>query len=171
MKTIILGLIMFISPALLNAEPDANIKYLMDTKVSLFSFGLYRMEGHLNGLRDHSRPLVNIKGIINVKYDSYLNRIFIVSRILPNPKLPTKSNTEICRKEIGVIRRLGGIGKNSYYSYLFSPVGYEPKINAKDLYRKIDNIISIKIMIAGKKGFNFSCEGALVSKEILYREN
>ena len=164
----------------LYAEPGSIVQHLMNTNVSLFYYGLYRIE---NYFEIHKKEIDHLNGIVSVGYDQALNRIIIYSRTSSILKID-QVNKKNCSKEINSIKSIGGIdsnkgeriGKGSIFSGYFSPTG---SIMDEEYKSQIDNIILIKVYmssITGKKIIDgpvwksISCEGPLASNEISYEE-
>lgn len=178
MKSSIVFLISFLFHTGIYAEPDSTTLYLMNQNVTLFGFGLYRMEERI----ENYKSPYGVRGSISVSFDWSLNRIIIESLVAWKPgerKLTAiEATKENCAAEVKAIRRAGGVDtrtgkpyiRYSLFSMDFAAVDYfQRKGEPENLHKKIDNIIKIKVHVL-EKDKSISCEVFLVSEEILFGE-
>jgi hypothetical protein len=150
-----------------NAEPGrAVVVYLMNTPVTLMSFGLYQLNAELTQLSDEPewRSMA-----FSSEYDWDRNRI-VISAVGDGVRSKDK-----CAELLNFIRLSGGIapdgtyayGDSSLYAQFFGPIGYSYPSAPKDYKKKIDEIILLSVENSAK---NIKCEGDLLSAKGLPQE-
>lgn len=143
-----------------HAEPDSAVSKLMATPVSMFDFGLYK----LNRYFDRQDQALESYGF-HANYDSISNQITIAG--LSN-RLFDKNE---CERMIRLVKTKGLVGENqetfgpsSYFSLLFSP-SFKTDMLHSGLLAQLDKIIEIKVYMG-----DGLCRSMLLSPEILYSE-
>lgn len=173
------------------AEPSKTVRYLMNDRVTMFDWGMYRIEEYLNNF-DFEKLLETdlIKpSLSTVNYDWERNRIILNSTIYPTQdslnKIPAK---KLCEKILWAIRTEFGILRNNpkdpnsdivvlenwdpvrFFRHKAFVLENEPN----NLKTEILNIISIRIDLYASKNDKFpyspvlGCECPLISGKILY---
>ena len=148
-----------------NAEPGPVGQWLMNEPASLWTIGMMRLELYIEGWTG-LHPLVNYYRGAEYRWDE--NRINIYAY-----SFEQKYSKEKCAELISELRDSGlvrdgrviGDLENSTYADYFGQIGYQSKTIPKDYHKRLDEIIKVEVRLAGG-----ACEGKLVSKEILYRD-
>lgn len=149
------------------AEPGPIVNWLMDEPSSLFDMGMWRLDRQaLISMKTVGVGLVGNRGF-STEYDWDSNRIRLNYFAINHPFNKTE-----CKKTIMQARRVVGLVTDgvaalghSYVANLFSHLGYSSNSAPKDYFQKLDNIIEITVTLDGG-----SCEGPLVSTDVLYRD-
>ena len=127
------------------ADPGPIGDYLMNQKVSIFSFGMLRLNMELQRLQEQ----LGGGGFMSPHYDWDKNRIKIVG-VFEEQAL-TK---EQCKYFIGYIKSRAGInpdtgklvlGDGSMYASLFSDIGFELKSKPENIDARLDEIITVQV--------------------------
>ena len=149
----------------LHAEPGPIGRYLMSKEVSLFSFGLFRLDGYMKELE--TKQLAEF-------WAAYVwdeNRIRLWAMSLHKQVAATKDN---CTNLMRAIRNHGLVdptGKpyldvGSKYSGFFQPIGYSEKNEPENLRQKMDQIFVVHVRIHDKSGNKIYCKGPLLSNKV-----
>lgn len=181
-KGIVLGLLMtlfIVNPV--NSEPSKTITHLMDEPVSMFDWGMHKLNKDINGfftallhpdyaffkkiynLRDSN--MENIKKQIefsdfetDVYYDWDKNRIIIhVQLINKNKNLSVATKKAMCQKYTNLIKAHYYTDNDKKYrkmfgvSSFFGHTSYAKKNAPADLTEHIENITKIKITVLYSK--------------------
>ncbi len=150
----------------LRAEPGPVGKWLMNEPASLWDVGMYRLEEYVHGWKG-AHPLASY--ISRIRYDWDQNRIIIDIFVRKED-----FEKEKCASIIKEVRDSGGVGEDgkpftpcgySYYSHLFSHLGFKNKDQPENYRQRLDKIFRIKVQFAIG-----SCEGKLLSNEVLYSD-
>lgn len=149
----------------LRAEPGPVGRWLMDEPASLWDLGMARLKEHIFGWKG-AHPLASYTKGVNYDWDQ--NRITI--SISKNKE---KFEKEKCAFILNRVRTSGGIkdGKpdtllgHSYFSNLFSHIGYTHEKTPENYLQRLDKIFRVKVFLK-----NGSCEGKLISNEVLYSD-
>lgn len=167
------------------AEPSATFKYLMNEKMTMMDWGLFRLDKHLNnGLK--SLELINtiIKKTSIVYYDWDTNRITIrlvlhvkgwetenIKPVKEFCKAATKDYRDLLHTDVEPnLRRHVGI--KSYFLHN----GWTDSTEPENLMKEIENSTLIRIDISGSKTGKppykniVSCESPLMGSEIHFIE-
>lgn len=172
----VLSVVLGVFPA--RADPGPIGKWLMKTNVSLFSFGLHRLEEHLN---DVSKYLHIIGARVHFNWED--NRI-IVSTYAPFDSA-NKFDEELCSILLNGLRSNGGYNDNkkqfdavnSIWMMKFESIGYNVIGSPKEFREKFAKIFFVYVYAPtlwihteppNPKGNLASCGGPLVSKEVYY---
>ena len=155
-KNILFLLIFAIFSATSLAKPSEGIAYLMNEKLSLFEWGLYKLEKHTDGLEFDKMNLLSSRS--NIQFDWNKNRIKIKFTIYPkHDSLSQSTKKEICKKAILRIKQEFGIGFGIEYRKIlgitrfFEHTGFEVKTRPKDLMDYIENATEIYVNIYASK--------------------
>jgi hypothetical protein len=155
-----------------SAEPNSVVNYLIRQEVSLFSFGVFRLDAEVRSLAsDHP-------AYFSADYDWDANRIRLHALSLAGSMGPTQEN---CRKLIRAMRSRGRIDpdtgnpiiatmKNSSYANLFEPIGFSLKNAPEERLQKIDQIIELHADIYSEDGQHVACHGPLRSTDVLFED-
>ncbi|MFC1505194.1 hypothetical protein ACFL5W_01625 [Thermodesulfobacteriota bacterium] len=155
-----------------NAEPSHTIKYLMNTNVSMFDFGLYKLQ---TGLQDYSEHLAiaDRSPIIKVLYSKDRNKIIIAMAYFFLPFDAKDTETVHFKSEIEdklkKVKKLFYSEDNQIYSikHMFSRYGIDDdKRIGNDL--NSSTIIDISILTPKQKYFN--CVTGLTSNNLKWFE-
>jgi hypothetical protein len=150
-----LALLLVTGPAA--AQPGPLVTQLMETPVTLFSFGMMRLQLKLDALgRDH-RGEGELVG--TVRYDWDESRLWIeVDRTLARP------SREACQEVLNLLRGRGGVhlreadtyttpwAEGSSYAALFRHVGFTEERLPHDLERRLDAIIWLRATLYDRAG-------------------
>jgi hypothetical protein len=164
MKTNMLsiGLIFFTFGNLANAfaDPGATVSKLMDTPVSLFSYGLDKIDDRLDGWA--KSQIFIIDGVVGASYgyggasfDWDTSKITAYIGRNTKPEADLGLLEEECKNTIQALRSMSGLnsegkissGGVSYLSNDFFPTGYSLKKFSSDDGKTIDAMITLKVMI------------------------
>jgi hypothetical protein len=161
-------------PKLANAEPDANIRTLMNTPVTLFSQGLDNIRIKLLDVTDRLAKdyvgLIKRTPLASVQFKWDENRIdaSIFMYLKPNANDDPKST---CRDVLLRMRSFfavtNGEQKFPILAQNFKPRGYT--LNLIDsAIKNIHKLVRLKSRIFKDEKVVIECEGPLVSKKIFY---
>ena len=146
----------------LHAEPGPIGRYLMSKEVSLFSFGLFQLDGYMKRLMT-TEPTARFWA----EYVWDENRIHLWALSHRRQVAATKDN---CTQLMRTIRIHGGAvpaeGESSAYSWFFRPIGYVVKDEPENLLQKLDQIFEIHVRILDKSGNKIYCKGPLLSNKV-----
>jgi hypothetical protein len=156
------------------AEPGPIGTYLMDQKVSMFSFGMLRLELQLQRLQGELGG-----SFFSAHYDWDANRINLVAVF--DYETLTK---ERCKEYVNQIKSRGAInpetgqsmfGDASIYANFFSDIGFDLKSKPEHIEAKLDKIIAIQVTLhessfVDSDGISLRCSSDLVSSQIMYSE-
>jgi hypothetical protein len=157
------------------ADPGPIVSDLIAHPVSLFSFGLYRLQ---QGIYQIQTDYFALREAF-YKWDT--NRIVINIEVIGKLDA-SKAN---CKKVVNDFRLAGAVDpdkgkllgqeKQSIYAAFFDDIGFARKNRPKDALSKLDALIEIKVAIISKEGGKdqtktVECQGPLVSNAILYKE-
>ena len=150
------------------AEPTPSVNYFMNESVSLFDFGIYKLNLTIESLcnyelKDMAVLYDNHKDIdvfyysSEISYDWKKNRIrIIISPKYRNKKVDDKKLLDLCKRIISVVQNKFEIidGKPlSNYSSLgtyFWHSGYKKTDEQIDFYKELDNITKIIVYTEDK---------------------
>ena len=147
-----------------HAEPGPVGGWLMKEPVSMWTFGMAQLRIHFFQLKTPE-----LKSVAkSVDYDWDQNRIEI------SAWTSEQFTEDRCGEILKAIRDGGGVTNGSllqtgtdrsFYAGTFASIGYVTKDAPKDYLRMLDDIIVVKALMSGG-----SCQGELVSTEVLYRK-
>ena len=171
------------------AEPSKAVSYLMNEPMTMFEWGMYRLERSVDGLNVEEFDLINFQSW-GVDYNWDRNRLVLKFAAYPKQKslnkLPAK---ELCKELIWTVRWRFGVLKNDANlsnadregtletlgpSMFFKHTGFESKGRPDNLTEEIHNIIIIRVTIRTGKDDKapytsiLACECPLTGKQILY---
>lgn len=164
----------FFAASTANAEPDSIVRHLMNTPVSEFSFGLWRLERRL------IFEFRSLDTMIGTDYDWDENSIS-VSFIILNSKEASK---EACaaminrlREDAGYNAKTGelyaekmlGIDTGSAWAHEFAAEGYSNKNIPKNHLEKLDTMFTISVMLIKPPSGQVTCMGKLLSSEVWFK--
>jgi hypothetical protein len=146
------------------ADTDRSIRWLKETPVSLWEYGLMRLEKHVSGWSNErsSNPLAMLDGMV---VTNQMDNHIIISGYTPND-----STKERCKKYLTAIREdasirdgelLYGFDVSNYATLFINHVGTGPR----GYLKHVDEVITIQVVLRDVK-----CVGPLVSSEIDYQE-
>lgn len=163
-------------------EPSRTFRYLMDEPLTLFEWGLFKLEKYTDQIKFKELDLISNHS--NIRYDWDKNRLEIEFIVYPKyknlSKMPAK---EICKKAISHVRESFGTQHKSdtrallSVSRFFEHTGFTNKTRPKNLMEEVENSAKVQIKVYGNKTDKppykniASCEGSLMGKEILFLEN
>ncbi|MHC1725361.1 MAG: hypothetical protein AB9866_04995 [Syntrophobacteraceae bacterium] len=156
------------------ADPSNNIKYLINEPVSLFEFGLYRLDSHLEGC--FTGVKLPEKIMVRVTYKWELNRIQV--NLIPGRFTKgniTKQEAEnYCKEIIQIAKQCLGCEKDAsgnirpevselLISGFFSHKGFEKLNEPKRIEKELINIIQINGIV-----YDASCQSNLLDSKIYF---
>lgn len=157
-----------------SAGPDQTTRYLMNQRVSLLTWGMYRIDQSLNK-RFESHSVSS-----HTTYNYGPNTITIsLSNVFNKSELkPTKQN---CKYIIDETRRAAGIkpdtgqpmnGSQSFFNNYFGQTGYTANSRPENLGARVDEKIRINVSLGSTEGnlTIFRCKGNLLSRQVLFPE-
>jgi hypothetical protein len=192
---VLLGLMLIV--LLLNtgafSEPTSSVKYLMNQPVSMFDWGIDRMEKHLYAVGtkgmltfpDTSNLDVRYFFAPSISYDWDSNRIDVLLVCSDfDRKMDIEKAKRLCRTAIANTKTILGsmegilLYGDSVSGRWFSHKGYTKTSEPKNLYKEIDNIILIRADILlkeitiskDKSATSLKCESPLLSSEVLFSD-
>lgn len=168
-----------------NAEPSPTVKYLMNTPVSVFDFGMYELRRYLEGQFDIFNPKSNVDAIVAL-WDKDRIVIKVMSGIsYKNEKLARRA----CRKTLKEVRTTLDIdpttGRPSRSFVLlnqdadgvmdsfFYHRGYDIKSDPQNLKRALDKLTEISVhtsYLKGDKTMRLKAKGSLLGTDIVFSE-
>lgn len=152
------------------AEPTPSVRALMNEPVSLFSFGLHKLDLTIKHV-----IFSNLKGISSVGFDWKANRITLGFREVEHPGVCNYKNDKncqsVCRRQYKQIRELLCIGEdckvfNSFPAY-FSHVGYSQGEITESL--KDVTEVSVRLRLKADSSVSLVCEGPITREEPSFR--
>lgn len=156
-KSIVLTIVIFLSLFLLvnigQAEPTPTVNYLMKTPVSLFDYGMYKLD---KSFKESAEDNYKIDGKFpNISYVSYnfnLNKISMVLIYVVESKKPNIKDIKNRMGEIiGQIRGTLSLGNYGLLSQFFSHKGYTVKGKPDNIGKDLANIIELELSISFSK--------------------
>jgi hypothetical protein len=118
----------------IKAEPSTTAKYLMTDYVSLFEWGLYRIEGDLASMKFEKIDTI-FRNLSSVDYNWDSNRIAIDMTVYPSfQKLKSLGEKEVCRIVLTEIKEHFGFGYEKEVRSLF---GIERYFKHKGFVKKL----------------------------------
>lgn len=160
------------------AEPTQKIERFMDLNVSVFSFGIFRLEQFLQDtMFDGSGvamrpPLYGFeKYLSKAEYNWDKNRLEISAytfRFEPqknwNGEAECSQVLDLLRTYLGVDRKTGRPreGNASGLRYFFNPIGYTLQGLKNENFEELDNITSLTFYVLGEKETAIRCEAPLL---------
>jgi hypothetical protein len=160
-KVLIIFFVLFFFVETSNSEPPAAIKYLMNEPLSMFEWGLYRME---KGLNDYFGPTyddtVDISTTVVYRWESNKIEVGILAGSFANFKNKNVAK-KACIKIVNIVRGLLGIdyktGKqlenfNLYRDY-FSHIYFKNPDEPKNIEDSLNGLTEIQI------GANYKSKG------------
>jgi len=179
------------------AEPSPTVRKLMDEPVSLFEYGLYKLEKMLQNIdfsdehyhynNPENRLLSQPQSTYSEVYYEW-NRNRIVIRLHATPENPEKlsalSAKDICKRLTERVRGLfqTHLKNNDFYGVYryfahqsFTNITEQEKINR---IKEIENMVYIKVDVSNKiispglikYDIMISCESPLMEKDIYYTD-
>lgn len=162
------------------AQPTPNIQYLMHESVSMFDWGIYRINEKLKNWEE-SKGLIGISSSIAVApeafYDWSSNRIIIYVKVFPVKS--QEEAKELCRGIVRSIKSVLYINPDDGKPYgeaglaldsFFSHSGFLNKSEPEGLYKELDSITVIKVeVMVPTKGW-VKCEAPLLGTKIMFEE-
>lgn len=155
------------------AEPGPVGRWLIETPVSLLSFGIFRAEQQMQKAADAISNRLELQpefvaGSANYNWkENRINLVLIVGSA--SDTLPPNLLESICSQAVASIRTFGGVlngspilGEASTYANLFEPIGYSRKDAPEDLSQKLDHIIRIIVSINSSNTRLMICEAPLM---------
>jgi hypothetical protein len=172
---LVVAVLLVALPRLALAEPDDNIKTLMETPVTLFSQGLVNMEKSLKSVANSMQQVFATRfekpPNVSVRFQWEENRIdaFIYTYFKGDRTPPVK---ETCAATIEAMRGEFGVnnGKLVFSATLesrFRPKGYTNKTIDSAL-KNIHKLVKLKSNLIKNNKVVMECEGPLVSNKIFY---
>jgi hypothetical protein len=157
------------------AEPAAKIKYLMNEPVTLFDWGIYRLDKYFED--------VHIEGaqstILWTSYDWDKNILTLNFTVETNTKSRDeakkigKSLIDMVRVSLGVDPDNGKpyAGNSRLYTQHFSHSSAQDDSKPKGLESELDNITVIEVLVvAGDYQRGLKCKAPLLGTKIMFEE-
>lgn len=157
---IITAIIFLLFVGICNAEPDSKVKYLMDEPVSMFDFGLFRLEmlfrEHLIGDYESEVSYNWDRNLIEIKNEPGTTEI-----------LKNKNEAKNwCKLYISSVRAVMTLPQ---YDFFFTHYGYARKNRPENLYNHFRKIIEISTLVLYKGG-SVKAKAPLIGEEIYFYE-
>lgn len=172
--------ILCLSSRQLVAEPSRTVQRLMETPVSLFSFGIYLLDKDLQTLLSAGEGLslqpplsVHEKYFQEVNYDWVKNQLILTAKAIRGSAVPRPERDQECKQVINAIRHYFGVssdtgkpyfGKFSTLQYYFSPSGYALQWFNEDSFNELDQNTTVAFTDTefGDDHKIFKCDAALM---------
>jgi len=171
---IFIFLMLFVQPV--RAEPNESAHFLMNEPASLMDLGIYKLEKDILGLQKHLVVNRTTPFDVSVNYNWDENRITIQLTYgyegNPSKKIIKNGIKNVFQQikgflgvnEKGQVYHKRGFSKASDY---FSHEGYLIKDRPKDLEKKIDQIVELKVVYSVQNFSRiFQCKNMLVGRRI-----
>ncbi|MFA0607143.1 hypothetical protein [Vibrio amylolyticus] len=141
----------------LNAEPSRSISYLMEDSLSMFDWGVFRMESSMANIKFKELDLLNHYGRVNYDWDS--NRINLETVVYSSYKALEKSGSKaICRKAITKVKEHFGYGiKEADFRAIFGiasyfkHTGFVKKNAPENLGKDLENVTKFSVLVYASK--------------------
>ena len=145
------------------AEPDSNIKYLMDETVTMFDFGLYQLEQHLDKTVDEK-----LVWITKTNYNWQENRVEMLFITHNMANIQTRADMQkACQ---GLIDQIRNEVDSALLQKVFSHRGFTKSTSPKDIGGLIAGLSHIIVHGYYKDGKKVICNAPLVGTEVLFSD-
>jgi hypothetical protein len=175
-------LVLVTVPCLASAEPSKTFRYLMDEPVTMFEWGIYKLNIYTNSIKFKNIDLINSNSSIGYDWDK--NRLKIEFVVYPKyAGLNKVSAIEICKLATTQVRKAFGTEfKNDLRSVFgvskfFEHEGFVNKSRPDKLMEEVEHSTKIIINVYANKSDEppfsqlLSCESPLMGKDVLIIEN
>ncbi|WP_105901063.1 hypothetical protein [Vibrio gangliei] len=141
----------------LSAEPSRSISYLMEDSLSMFDWGVFRMESSMTTIKFKELDLISHYGRADYDWDS--NRINLETVVYPSYKSLEKLGSKaICRQAITQVKEHFGYGIDEddlralfgIPSY-FKHTGYVKKNVPESLGKDLENATKFSVQVYASK--------------------
>jgi hypothetical protein len=171
--------LLFIATGISKAEPTPTVQYLMDTPVSMFDFGIYKLNKYFYSIRDIFTFLKHKPLSATVDYSYDQNRIIISFWYADNENgLKDYDIKKLISDRIKGIKaycfNLDETGKplsdeSGRVSRFFIHPGYEIKNRPKKIWKELEEITEIHVNLSLGTDL-FKCKSPLIGNKV-YWEN
>lgn len=149
-----------VNPAIARSEPNPTTNYLMDEPISMFTYGMDKIDRSL-------RNAVKDTGIFtNAAYNWDQDRIYLNATCF---QCETPATEKSCAEIITKIRNSACIangkpvfGNHSCYSAEFAQNGYSKKTRPKDVETSMDQKFIIQVTFSNSDIGKLQCEAPLI---------
>lgn len=167
---------------LTHAEPSRTFSYLMNEPLTLFEWGMYRLEKYTSLVKFKDLDLITSNS--NTSYDWEKNRLLIEVRVfLKYGSLKKMPSNEVCKNATNEIREAFStqypkeIRKITGISKFFEHEGFVNNSKPNNLMEEVENSTNISIRVLASKtdtvpfDSKVSCESPLMGTDVLIIEN
>lgn len=179
-KNIVL-ILSILTSVIASAERSSSVEYLMNDQLTMFEWGLYKIEIELNDFKFDGFENANGNST-TILYDWDTNRIIIFMAIYPTHKyLANNDVKDICRKNLYILKQHFGYGVDPWIKSAFGSLStyFEHKdfvkvARPKDLTEDIENITKITLSINSSDNDSYpytqkaECTSMLLEKDIYF---
>jgi hypothetical protein len=162
-----------------NAEPSASVKYLMNQPVSAMDFGLYRLGQELSSDLGTNNGWSRVTA--TASYDWNRNRIVVTMLSLAPNATTAATAKKYCRTVIDLARQDAGVSPvtgtvlpdTATVASLFLPDSFPNTDQPENISDELLSIIEIRVTVRviDVKVKNIAqCEGKLLSADTLFKE-
>lgn len=166
----------------IHAEPSNTLRFLIDEPMSMWDFGMYKLNKRLDNLTlMPSRKTVNAAAY----YSSETNRIRIITTLIIDKNSKDFSYKAanlheartVCGDIIKLIRGQFGVdpqkgtvhfGGNSFVCNMFKHDSYQNKNEPKNLCGELDSMVELSAHVTTQENKDIHCQGQLVSNKVFY---
>jgi hypothetical protein len=177
-KIVCLLLILMSGKAL--SEPSKSVAYLMNDALTMFDWGLYKIEEKLGSMEFKELDL-NFRNYGRAEYDWDSNRINLTVTIYPNySSLQKLGASQICKTGLFKMKEYFGYGMEAQFRELFGintyfdHKGFVNKSKPETFEQDIENITKLTIQVYASKtnkpqfAKQAECTSKLLEKDIYF---
>lgn len=180
MKKTIAAAILLVCSIALSADPSSGVRFLMNEPMTMFDWGMYRLQQKMDTIREHPRAEeVGLGGVIAM-YDWEDNRIvlwgivhvgFPFADTVEAAREQGRQIVETIRDKLGVKPDGTPIRQSSFLDEYFSHGAFVNQDRPKDLGAELDRIteITTSVTVVGRKD-RVKCQAPLVGGEIMFTD-
>lgn len=183
MRTLLIILVIFLTPITALSEPSNSVAYLMKEPISLLEWGLYRIEDYLNTSQLTDLDLI-YKPKAHVDYN--WNKNLIEIKLILHPKYQSLSKVgskNYCRSALTDLKEIFGYGYDKEVREIFGikrffeHKGFSKTNEPKNLTEDIETITQLTVYVyANEKDepeYNeqSSCTSRMLEEELFFLDN
>ncbi len=177
---LLLAITLYLVSFQLYAEPTPTVSALMNQRVSMFTFGMYRLQEYMKETLEGVNPQTRRKTVDSVGYDWDRNKIEIkrydVSEAGQCSGVSESECKEKCRKYLKEVAIVLCIHCTNFdmVQTLFEQIGYSEKGSRNSV--KVRELVYVEVQLRGTnldkdgKSTVLICEQPLTSDSISYRD-
>lgn len=179
----VITLIVSICAQSTNAEPSRTIRYLLKEPVSMFDWGLYRLNDDLRHFFARDRKNISyVVPSVSVYYLREENRIRVDLHLYSKQKLLQKKTARgICNQLTKRTRVFFAVGENKNVrekagvAFRFRRFGFESKNRPKNVMEELESLTEIHVMVSVRVNDSTwkkiaESKAPLMGKEVLHIE-